>query len=122
MQVLEVREAVLGAAERIRSGEGPFFMEAVTYRFQGHSMADPVSYREREETEGWRDRDPIVLLRSHLVESGQASGEDIERLEREATATVDDAVAFAESSPEPALSELFTHIHAEPDGAAGASA
>jgi pyruvate dehydrogenase E1 component alpha subunit len=112
MSVLEVREATLEAAERVRSGAGPFFLEALTHRFRGHSMADPEQYREKQEDELWKPRDPIPTFRAHLLDSGQATAAEVERLEREVEAEVQDAVEFAEASPEPAPEALLEHVYA----------
>ena len=112
MNVVEVREAALRAMERVRAGDGPYFLEAVTYRFQGHSMADPVTYREREEAEQWKLRDPILLARTRLLDTGQATQETLALVDEEVEAVVDDAIQFAESSPEPDPESLFDHTYA----------
>jgi pyruvate dehydrogenase E1 component alpha subunit len=111
MNVVEVKEAAAEALRQIRGGEGPFFLETVCYRFQGHSMADPVSYRERAEVEEWRPKDPITQLRARLLESGQAADETLQRLDKEVALTVEDAVQFAESSPDPDPESLLDHIY-----------
>lgn len=113
MDVLAVREAVAKAVERAREGWGPSFVEAVTYRFRGHSMADPVLYRTKAEEEAWRSRDPIVLFRQKLEVEGLLSGEEFERLEREVEEVVQEAVRFAEESPEPPQEALYEDIYAQ---------
>ncbi|GAG56712.1 unnamed protein product, partial [marine sediment metagenome] len=97
----------------IRSGNGPFFLEAVTYRYRGHSMGDPERYREKDEVEKWREEDPIGIYRHHLLKEKIVTGEELDELDDKVEAEVQDAVEFAESSPEPAPEELFTDIYAE---------
>jgi TPP-dependent pyruvate/acetoin dehydrogenase alpha subunit len=82
MSVWTVREAAARAIEHARSGEGPAFLEALTYRYVGHSRSDPGAYRPEGELDEWRARDPILLLRSHLEEEG-ADGSALDAIERE---------------------------------------
>jgi pyruvate dehydrogenase E1 component alpha subunit len=118
MDVLAAREAMLRAAERARKGEGPTLLEAMTYRFRGHSIADPARYRTREEEKQWRStRDPIVLFEEKLREAGALSDEDQKANERRANEAVDDAVRFAEESPEPTYDALFENVSTENAGA-----
>lgn len=98
MDVLAVEEATRRAIEAVRRGEGPFLLELRTYRFRGHSMADPEFYREKGEVERWKERDPIATLRDDLLDRELATPEDIERLEAGVAAEIDDAVKFAEES------------------------
>jgi len=112
MDVLAVREAVVKAAERARQGWGPSFVEAVTYRFRGHSMADPVLYRTKAEEEVWRSKDPIVLFRQKLEAEGLLTAQEFERLEQEVEEVIREAVRFAEESPEPPLEALYEDIYA----------
>jgi pyruvate dehydrogenase E1 component alpha subunit len=114
MDVLAVREATAKAVAHARRGDGPYFLEAVTYRFRGHSMADPVLYREKKEVEEWRQRDPIVLFRRRLEEEGLLSPQELERIERETDELIADSVRFAEESPEPPLSDLYEDIYTKP--------
>ena len=100
---LAVSDAVARAVERARSKRQPSFVECLTYRQGGHKRDDPATYRPAEEVELWLRRDPIVRLRVGLFEAGE--GLTVERLEQEAIATIDDAVAFAESSPLASLPE-----------------
>lgn len=107
----EMAEAMAWAADRARAGKGPVFLEAVTYRYQGHSMADPqVTYRIKELHERALLEDPIVLYAAVLKERGWLSDEEDERIAEEARAEVEDAIEFAEASPEPALEELYEDI------------
>ncbi len=113
MDVLAVRSAAQEAVLRARAGEGPTLIEALTYRFRGHSLADPDEMRSKEEKEFWFSRDPIKKLAAYLVEQNLASQEELKDIERKIQATVDEAVEFAESSPEPDPSELYRFIFAE---------
>jgi pyruvate dehydrogenase E1 component alpha subunit len=113
MNVIEVRQAAEEHLEYVRSGNGPFFLEAVTYRFRGHSMGDPERYRQKDEIEKWREEDPIGVYRSFLLKEKIASAEELDELEQQVAAETQEAVEFAESSPEPAPEELFTDIYAE---------
>ena len=113
MDVLAVRSAAQEAVLRARAGEGPTLIEALTYRFRGHSLADPDEMRSKEEKEFWFSRDPIKKLAAYLVEQNLASQEELKDIERKIQATVNEAVEFAESSPEPDPSELYRFIFAE---------
>ena len=118
MDVLAARDAMLRAAERARKGEGPTLLEAMTYRFRGHSMADPARYRTRDEEEQWKStRDPIVLFEEKLREAGALRDEDQKANERRANESVEDAVRFAEESPEPDYDALFDNVSLENAGA-----
>ncbi|MGH7478366.1 MAG: thiamine pyrophosphate-dependent enzyme, partial [Candidatus Methylomirabilales bacterium] len=97
-----------------RGGGGPYFLEAMTYRFRGHSMADPILYRDKSEVEEWKQRDPIILFQQRLREEGVLAPQDLEQMERETDELVADAVKFAEESPEPPLSDLHEDIYANP--------
>ena len=97
MDVLAVEEAARKAAEAIRGGGGPHFLELRTYRFRAHSMYDPDRYREKSEIEGWREHDPIAALTRQLTESGAIDAGGLETLEKDVEAEIDDAVAFAEA-------------------------
>jgi pyruvate dehydrogenase E1 component alpha subunit len=111
MDVLEVRQAARAAIDQVRSGNGPYFLEVITYRFRGHSMGDPERYRQSEEVRKWQENDPIGIYRKHLVESGVATEAELDGLDNKVEGEVQEAVQFAESSPEPAPEELFTHIY-----------
>lgn len=112
MDVLAVREAAMKAVDRARQGWGPTLLEAVTYRFRGHSMADPVLYRTKAEVEAWLKRDPIVLFRERLEQEGLLGPGEFEAMEREVIEQVEEAVRFAEESPPPPLEELYTDVYA----------
>ncbi|HEY7781460.1 MAG TPA: pyruvate dehydrogenase (acetyl-transferring) E1 component subunit alpha, partial [Ktedonobacterales bacterium] len=118
MDVLAVHEVLTEAAERARAGGGPTLVEAVTYRFRGHSMADPARYRTRDEEEQWKSsRDPIVLFERKLREAGIMRDEDARAAEDRANAVVEEAVTFAEESPEPSYDALFEDVSIENAGA-----
>jgi pyruvate dehydrogenase E1 component alpha subunit len=115
MDVLAVRESVGRAVARARADKTPTLVEARTYRFRGHSMRDPAGavYRTKEEVEQEKQRDPIVLFREKAVAAGWLTEDDVRKLEKDANDLVDEAVAFADASPEPALEELLTDIFKE---------
>lgn len=113
MDVLAVREVAQEAVARARAGEGPTLIEALTYRFRGHSLADPDELRSKEEKEYWFPRDPIKKLATDLTERNLATVEELKEIEQKIQAVVDDAVEFAETSPEPDPSELYRFIYAE---------
>ncbi len=111
MDVMAVREAALRAVEYVRGGNGPMILEVMTYRYRGHSMSDPAKYRSKEEVDEMRNsNDPIDRLRIALVEEFHISEEAIKAIEKEIKEIVQDAATFAEESPEPEASELFTDI------------
>jgi pyruvate dehydrogenase E1 component alpha subunit len=101
------------AVARARAGEGPTLIEALTYRFRGHSLADPDELRSKEEKEFWFARDPIKKLAAYLTEQNLASVEELKAIDRKIQETVEEAVKFAEASPEPNPSELYRFIFAE---------
>jgi pyruvate dehydrogenase E1 component alpha subunit len=118
MDVLAVRDVAAAAAARARAGAGPTLIESATYRFRGHSMADPARYRGRDEEELWKStRDPIVLFERKLQEAGVLRDEDISANEARADETVEDAVRFADESPDPSLDELYENVTIENAGA-----
>ncbi len=107
MDVLAMYEAVKDCADYCRAGKGPVLLEANTYRFRGHSMADPAHYRSKAEVEEERKNDPIPKLRAYVLKKKLAADADFERIEEEVKAEVDAAVKFADESPEPELHELW---------------
>jgi pyruvate dehydrogenase E1 component alpha subunit len=113
MDVLVCYEAVRKAIERARSGEGPTILEALTYRFRGHSMADPATYRTKEEVEEEKKRDPIPRFKQRLLTEGVASAEELAKIEQESVQQVEEAVQFAERSPEPADDALYEEAYSE---------
>ena len=115
MDVLAVRAVAQEAIARARAGEGPTLIEALTYRFRGHSLADPDELRSKHEKEYWFARDPIKKLAAHLVEHNLVDQEELKEIDRKIQAVIDDAVKFAEESPEPDPSELYRYIFAGDD-------
>ena len=113
MDVLAVRECVGRVVERARRDKAPALIEARTYRFRGHSMRDPAGavYRTREEVEREKQRDPIALLTARGLKDGVLSEADVRAIEQNVADAVDEAVAFAEASPEPPASFLFTDVY-----------
>ena len=113
--VFAVRDAVQRAADLARSNGTPTLLEMRTYRFMGHSMSDAVSgtYRKKEELEEHMKRDPIVLLRRIMDEAGEIDDARYEELDTEIKAVVEDALTFADQSPEPSLDALLQDVLAE---------
>jgi pyruvate dehydrogenase E1 component alpha subunit len=111
--VLAVYQAGRVAIERARQGGGPTLIECKTYRQCGHSRSDPRTYRSKEEEAEWEKRDPIPRFRQHLLAHKICTIEQIQQIEQNVEQTIDEAIAFAESSPEPELAALFTHVFKE---------
>ncbi len=107
MDAITMYEAVKDAADYARAGKGPVLLEANTYRFRGHSMADAASYRQKQEVEEERKNDPIPKLRAHLVKNKLSTDEELDAIDAEVKQQVDAAVKFADESPEPSLEELW---------------
>jgi pyruvate dehydrogenase E1 component alpha subunit len=114
MDVLAVREAVIRAAERAREKSLPTLLEIRTYRFMGHSMSDPGNYRTRAEIEKYQERDPIKLFTQSLRETGVLEDKSLKEIEDRVHAEVDHAAKFADESPLPDPSELYTDVYAKP--------
>jgi pyruvate dehydrogenase E1 component alpha subunit len=113
MDVLAVKEAGEKAADHARSGQGPYILEMKTYRYRGHSMSDPAKYRTREEVSKMREeRDPIDALRKLMLEREIADEDAIKEVDRDVKSVVNDAAKFAQESPEPDESELWTDVYA----------
>ena len=115
MDVMAVRETVSEGIAKVREGAGPVFIEAMAYRFHGHSMADPSNYRDNEEVQENRSRDPIDKFREDCLEAGKIEATDLELAAEKVDLVVQEAREFAEQSPEPAPEELYTHIYADPE-------
>jgi pyruvate dehydrogenase E1 component alpha subunit len=113
MDVLEVYGAVTEAAARAREGDGPSLIEAVTYRFRGHSMSDPVEYRSKREERIWLERDPIKNLRKKLLTERGQNEERLKEIEAEVEDVVADAVHFADDSPEPRVEDVGKHVYVD---------
>jgi pyruvate dehydrogenase E1 component alpha subunit/2-oxoisovalerate dehydrogenase E1 component len=113
MDVLAVEAAAKEAADYVRSGQGPYFLECRTYRFRAHSMFDAELYRTREEVEQWKQRDPIRLLSRVLQEQGLLDEGDLKQLERDVAAEIEEAVAFAEAGTWEPLADLERFVYSE---------
>jgi pyruvate dehydrogenase E1 component alpha subunit len=113
MDVIEVYQATKKALDAIAGGDGPHFLEMLTYRYEGHSMGDPLRYRTKDEVERWRENDPIGILERHLLEENYASQEELDQIDEEVEKVIDEAVTFAEESPLPEPEELFKDIYVE---------
>ncbi|NMC54785.1 MAG: pyruvate dehydrogenase (acetyl-transferring) E1 component subunit alpha [Chloroflexi bacterium] len=113
MDVMKVYEKSKEMIDDIRAGNGPQFLEIETYRFRGHSMGDPERYRKSEEVHQWQENDPIGVYRKYLMDHGICTEEELNRQDELASEEVREAVAFAESSPDPDPEELFTDIYVE---------
>ena len=112
MDVLAVRQSAAEAVARARRGEGPTLLEYKTYRYAGHSRGDPGRYRSREEIQYWRENDPLLRCRKLLISEHQVKEEDLERIGRDCQSEVENAVAFARSSPDPGPETCFQHVYA----------
>jgi pyruvate dehydrogenase E1 component alpha subunit len=110
MDVLAVKEATELAVARIRNGDGPQFIEAKTFRFVGHSLADGQKYRGQEEVKEWEGRDPVATFPAKLIEMGLATADQINQIKAGVDEDVAIAVKFAEDSPEPELSEIYNDV------------
>ncbi|HEX8647680.1 MAG TPA: pyruvate dehydrogenase (acetyl-transferring) E1 component subunit alpha [Thermoleophilaceae bacterium] len=111
MDVLDTHAVISDAMRKAREERAPQLVEAVTYRFRGHSMADPEEYRSKEEVEQWRERDPIETFRKRLADEGVMSEDEFKELDERLTKTVDEAVEFADASPFPDLATLYDDIY-----------
>ncbi len=111
MDVLAVHDAVSEAAERIRRGDGPVFLEMICYRFRGHSMADAEHYRDKDEISVWRNLDPIKQLTEKLRADGGLQDAQLDSLTSDVEGVVNDAARFADESPEPPLESLRLHVY-----------
>jgi len=118
MDVLAIREVVAKAVARARADGTPSLIEARTYRFRGHSMRDPAGavYRTKDEVEREKLRDPIALFRERALKARWLSENDLREIEKAVNDLIDEAVAFADASPEPPASELLTDIFKDADG------
>jgi len=116
MDVLKVREVALEAIERARRGDGPTLIEAETYRFRGHSLADPDELRSKEEKAKYQARDPIPQLKRIMLEQGLATEDDIKAIHDKVMAEVEDSVQFADESPKPEKGQLLENVFADPRG------
>ena len=112
MDLMEVREATSEALRRVRAGNGPVFIEAMTYRYRGHSMADPVKYRESSEVEEWRINDPIDRFKAVALEEGLITPPEIEQIQKEVAETIAEAIDYAKQSPFPDVGSIYDNVYA----------
>ncbi|MGE4344263.1 MAG: pyruvate dehydrogenase (acetyl-transferring) E1 component subunit alpha [Geoalkalibacter sp.] len=113
MDVLKVYEAVRNAIKDARRGNGPSYIEARTYRFRGHSISDPGSYRSEQEEKVWRERDPIPNFGRWLISEGNASEDDLKEIKAQEEERIAQAIRFAEQSPDPEPQELWSDVYIE---------
>ena len=115
MDILTVRDAAKRAIDRIRQSGEAYFLEIQTYRFVGHGIGDDNTqgqkfYRTEEEVEKWKQQDPLPRLRAYMEDNGVFTAEDAERIDQEIMHEVEEAIAFAEASPEPPLDSLYENV------------
>ncbi len=115
MDVLEVYKAARKAVDYIRREGKPYFLEAKTYRYRGHSMSDPAKYRTKEEVEAYKKQDPIERVRRILSAKKYATEADLQAIHDRVKARVEEVVRFAEESPFPPPEELYTDVYRQPD-------
>ena len=113
MDVLAVRKAAEEAIAQVRNGNGPYFLEVMTYRYRGHSMGDPERYRSSAEVKKWQEDDPIGFYHRYLIAQKIATEAELDDIDQGVVQEVQAAVQFAESSPEPAPETLFDNIYAD---------
>ncbi len=113
MDIMAVHTVAQEAVARARAGEGPTLIECLTYRFRGHSLADPDELRSKAEKELWFARDPIKKFSTYLIEQNLATHDELKEIEKKIQAEVEQAVEFALESPEPDPAELYRYIFAE---------
>ncbi len=111
MDVLDTHAVLSQAVERVREDRRPVLVEAITYRFRGHSMADPEQYRSKDDVAHWRERDPLPAFAKQLIEEGVLDEAGLKEMDEEAIARVDAAVEFAEASPFPAPASLYDDVY-----------
>lgn len=115
MDPVTVHNAMDEAVQRARAGEGPTFLEIRTYRYKGHSMSDPAKYRTKEELEEYKGKDPLITIKSAILENNYADDAWFKEVEADVKKTVDDAVKFAEESPYPDASAIYEDVYVQED-------
>ena len=111
MDIDSVYNATLQIAEHVRKGNGPAIIEVKTYRYRGHSMSDPATYRSKEEVEEYKQKDPIAVVKKMILDNAYASEEQIKKIEQKVKATIASVAEFATNEPLPSEDELFTDIY-----------
>jgi pyruvate dehydrogenase E1 component alpha subunit len=115
MDPVAVHNAMDEAVERARRGEGPTFLEMRTYRYKGHSMSDPQKYRTKDEVASYKAKDPIEVVQAAILKNNYADEQWFTEVNDKIKATIDEAVKFAEESPWPDASELYTDVYVQED-------
>lgn len=115
MDPVAVHEAFAKAAEHVRSGKGPYYLEVKTYRYKGHSVSDPAKYRTKEEVQDYKDRDPIKMIEALIVDKKIATADEIKAIKADVKAEIDACVKFAEESSYPDAEELYTDNYVQED-------
>jgi pyruvate dehydrogenase E1 component alpha subunit len=111
MHVLNVMAGAQRAVDHVRAGKGPYILEMLTYRYRGHSMSDPAKYRSKEEVQKMRtEQDPLLRLREVMEKHAGVSEDELKQVDREIKDLVSEAAEFAQNSPEPDASELYTNV------------
>lgn len=110
-----VHEALLRAAEHIRAGKGPYYLEIKTYRYRGHSVSDPAKYRTKEELEAYKEKDPVFMIQDKMLSQGIATQAEIQQIIDAIDLEIDQAMDFAEKSDYPLPSELYEDNYVQPD-------
>ena len=113
MDVLAIRDVALQAIARARAGEGPTLIEALTYRFRGHSLADPDELRSEQEKEAWVCKDPILRLSNYILKKNIETQANLDKIKQKVQDDVNEAVEFALSSPEPEVKDLRKYLFAD---------
>jgi pyruvate dehydrogenase E1 component alpha subunit len=116
-----VYKAAKAAVDHVRSGNGPYFLELLTYRYRGHSMSDSNAYRAKAEERMWSKRDPIIMLRDRLIEAGKLTRKEYQAMDTEILDEIENVIIrFAEESPEPSVDEVQRYVLADDGSCAGA--
>jgi pyruvate dehydrogenase E1 component alpha subunit len=110
-----VHEALMRAADHIRSGKGPYYLEIETYRYRGHSVSDPAKYRTKEELEAYKEKDPVEMIQVKMINDGIASQKEVDDMIQKINTEIDEAMEFAENSPYPLPSELYEDNYTQKD-------
>lgn len=114
MDVMQIREDVAKVLDMIREDGEPYLLEILTYRYRGHSMGDPERYRDKAEVKKWEEEDPIGIYRKYLISNDIATEKELDEQDDQGEELVEEAVSFAESSPNPGKEALFEDIYVEP--------
>jgi len=110
MDVFTVQAAARQALDYVRTGNGPYILEVMTYRFRGHSMSDPAKYRTKDEVDAQKEKDPINKIKQVMMEKYDVPEEDLKAIDKEIKARVKESAEFAQESPELPPEELWTDV------------